>query len=70
MILVDSDIIIDLLRQHPPAITWLVSLGDEEIVLPGYVAMELIQGCVNKAALRTLEKFIADFDVIWPSPTT
>ncbi|MBE9234132.1 hypothetical protein IQ231_21295 [Cuspidothrix issatschenkoi LEGE 03284] len=45
MILLDSDIIIDFLRKYPPAISWLSSLGEEEIALPGYVAMELMQGC-------------------------
>ncbi len=67
MIILDSDIIIDFLRQHPPAVNWLNSLGDEEIALPGYVVMELIQGCSNKVELRGLKRFIADFEVIWPS---
>ncbi len=30
--------------------------------------MELVQGCSNKADLQTLEKFISDFEVIWPTP--
>jgi len=49
MILLDTDIMIDLLRNYPPAVVWLRSLGDEEIALPGFVVMELIQGCRNKA---------------------
>lgn len=49
MILLDSDVMIDLLRQYPPAMRWLNSLDEEEeMVLPGYVVMELIQGCRNK----------------------
>ena len=62
MILVDSDIIIDFLRKYPPAIEWLTSLGDEELALPGYVVMELVQGYTNKVicgswrhSLRTLK---------------
>jgi len=70
MIIVDSDIMIDVLRQSPPAIQWLSSLGDEEIGLPGYVVMELIQGCKNKADLWELEKFIANIEIIWPSSET
>ena len=70
MILVDSDIIIDFLRKYPPAIEWLASLGDEELALPGYVVMELVQGCTNKDDLRKLETFIEDVEVIWPSPET
>lgn len=70
MILVDTDIMIDFLRNYPPAIEWLDSLGDEELALPGYVVMELVQGCTNKGDLRKLKQFIEDFDVLWPSPET
>ncbi|WP_413173166.1 hypothetical protein [Anabaena azotica] len=54
MILLDSDIVIDFLRKYPPAISWLSSLGDEAIALPGYVAMELMQGCKNKLELQEI----------------
>ena len=60
MILLDSDIIIDFLRKYPPAVTWLRSLEDEQIALPGYVAMELIQGCNNKIELQEIRRFIAN----------
>ncbi|TAE59067.1 MAG: type II toxin-antitoxin system VapC family toxin [Nostocales cyanobacterium] len=70
MILLDSDIVIDFLRKYPPAIIWLSSLGDEEIALPGYVAMELMQGCKNKLELQEIRKFIANVEVIWPTPET
>ena len=49
MILLDSDVMIDLLRQYPPATQWFDALDeDEEVALPGYVVLELIQGCRNK----------------------
>jgi len=70
MIILDSDIVIDFLRRHQPAIDWLGALGDEEIALPGYVAMELIQGCGSKAELRELKRFVADFEVVWASAET
>ena len=56
MILVDTDIMIDLLRGYPPAVQWLTSLEDEQIVLPGFVAMELMQGCRNKIEQESLER--------------
>ncbi|MBN1579385.1 MAG: hypothetical protein JXA89_01685 [Anaerolineae bacterium] len=38
MILLDSDVMIDLLRQYPPAAKWFDTLDeDEELLLPGYV---------------------------------
>lgn len=42
MILLDSDVMIDLLRQYPSAMRWFDTLDeDEEVTLPGYVVMEL-----------------------------
>ena len=43
MLLLDTDVMIDLVRQYPPALAWLTAKGDEEIVLPGFVVLELIQ---------------------------
>jgi predicted nucleic acid-binding protein len=57
---------IDLLRQHAPALEWLDSLGDEEILLPGLVVMELIQGCRTKTDQRRLQRALAPYKVIWP----
>jgi len=44
MVLLDTDVVIDLLRSYPSALTWLDSLGDEELLLPGLVAMETDPG--------------------------
>ena len=48
MLLLDSDILIDVQRGHAPALAWLSSLTDIPIV-PGYVVMELIQDAENTA---------------------
>ena len=61
---------IDLLHQHPPAVAWLDSLGEEEIILPGFVVMELLQGCSNKAEQAKVEKVLTGFEIIWPLPET
>jgi predicted nucleic acid-binding protein len=68
MILLDTDVMIDLLRRYPPAVAWLESLGDEEIRLPGFVVMELLQGCRNKAEQEKLEETLQSYAVTWPSP--
>ena len=67
MVLLDTDVMIDLLRQYPPAVAWLESLGEEEIILPGFVAMELFQGCRNKMEQEKLEKELDAYAVVWPS---
>jgi predicted nucleic acid-binding protein len=46
---------VDDLRRYPPPIAWLASIKDEEVVLPGFVLMELIQGCRNRRDQRALE---------------
>ncbi|MCX7017065.1 MAG: type II toxin-antitoxin system VapC family toxin [Candidatus Sumerlaeota bacterium] len=70
MILLDSDVLIDLLRKHPPAIAWFDTLReDEELAAPGYVAMELIQGCRNRAEQDKVERELGAYRVVWPSPT-
>ena len=68
MILVDTDIMIDIFRDYSYAITWLDTLGNEEIILPGFVVMELIQGCGNKTELEKVKKELETYAVIWPTP--
>jgi tRNA(fMet)-specific endonuclease VapC len=66
----DSDVMVDILRGYPPAIAWLSSLDDEEILLPGFVVMELIQGCRNRVQQRRLQRALASHRILWPSPAT
>jgi len=70
MIALDSDVMIDLLRQHPAAVAWLNSLGEVEIVLPGFVVMELLQGCRNKIEQTKVEQVLTEFEIVWPFPET
>ena len=70
MIILDSDVMIDVLRQYSPAITWLETLGDEEIILPGFVVLELLQGCNNNTDQGKMEKVLGAFEIVWPSAET
>lgn len=67
MIVLDTDVMIDLLREYPPAVTWLESIGEEEVVLPGFVVMELIQGCRNKGEQERVKRELSSYCVEWPS---
>ena len=68
MILLDSDVMIDLLRGYPPATNWFVLLDDDEILsLPGFVVMELIQGCKNKTEQDRLKHYLGHYEIVWPS---
>jgi predicted nucleic acid-binding protein len=66
VILVDTDVMVDVMRRHGPAIAWLDSLGAEVIGIPGLVAMELIQGCRNRQEQNELERFLRPYQRYWP----
>lgn len=67
MVLVDTDVMIDVLRQFPPALAWLTSLSTEIIVIPGFVALELLQGCRNQVEQVKVERTIGRCRIIWPT---
>lgn len=66
MILIDSDILIDVSRRHPAAVEWMARVRDEDLVLPGFCALELVQGCRNRAELEAAEELIEEFAIVWP----
>jgi predicted nucleic acid-binding protein len=70
VILVDTDVVIDILRGYPAAEAWLDSLGGEEFALCGFVAAELVQGCANRDDQRRVVRFLTAYQVIWPSADT
>ncbi len=66
MIFLDTDVMVDILRKYPPAVEWLDSLGPEEIGIPGVVAMELLQGCRNRAEQQKVERTLDPQRLFWP----
>jgi predicted nucleic acid-binding protein len=69
MRVLDSDVIIDILRGYPPAVVWLAqTVGKEELKLPGFVVLELIAGCKNKQAVQQVMKLTKRFSIYWPPP--
>ncbi len=67
MILLDTDVAIDILRGHPSAVNWLQGLGPAALGLPRLVVMELLQGCFNKAEQTKVEQFCQPFTLYWPA---
>jgi len=67
MILVDTDVMVDVMRRHSPAIAWLDSLGPEAMGIPGLVAMELLQGCRNRREQKRAESVLRSYTLYWPS---
>lgn len=66
MLLIDSDVLIDVLRGHPPAIEWFSGLSEIPSV-PGFVVMELIQGSSDARQVRQVLSLVAPFSVVWPT---
>ncbi len=66
MRLLDTDVMIDILRGYLPAVNWLAGLL-EVPGLPGFVVMELISGCPNKAEVKKLQKSLNLFQIYWPT---
>jgi tRNA(fMet)-specific endonuclease VapC len=64
MILLDTDVMVDVLRGHEPAKEWLESA--QEIGVPGLVAMELMQGCQNAREQKQLERALSEYQLYWP----
>lgn len=66
MILLDSDVLIDIQRGRPQALAWFSALPELPAV-PGFVAMELIQGAKNAQQIRDVLKLVAPLPVVWPT---
>lgn len=64
--LLDTDVLVDCLREYRPALDWLESL-DEAPLVSGFVVFELFNGCRNKSEQDLLRKKLGLFNVQWPA---
>jgi predicted nucleic acid-binding protein len=64
--LLDTDILIDIQRDRPPAVQWFASLTELPEV-PGFVVMELIQGAPTAQHQRTAMRLVAPLRIVWPT---
>jgi predicted nucleic acid-binding protein len=68
MIFIDTDVMVDVLRRHEPAVAWLDSLGSAMVGIPGLVAMELLQGCRDREEKQEVEAVLRSYVLYWPTP--
>lgn len=66
MDLVDTDVLIDIQRGHPPALAWFAGLSELPAV-PGFAVMELIQNARNGREVRQALRLVAPLRVVWPT---
>jgi predicted nucleic acid-binding protein len=67
MILVDTDVAVDLIRKHPPAVSWFASLVTQPIWISGFTAFELFAWCRNAAEQQALQQTLASYRMVWLS---
>ena len=69
MILLDTDILIDVFRNHSSAVAWINSVLPQQPALPGFVVLELLAGCHDKRDVLFVQQRIQHFAVLWPDPS-
>ncbi len=66
MLLLDTDVLIDVQRGHTPALAWFAGLAEVPSV-PGFVVMELIQDARDGRQVREALRLVAPLPVVWPT---
>jgi predicted nucleic acid-binding protein len=66
VILLDTDVLIDVQRGHPPAEAWFTGLAGMPSV-PGFVVMELIQNARNAREVQQARRLVSKLPLVWPS---
>lgn len=66
MYLLDTDVLIDIQRGHPPAVAWF-STQTQPLAVPGFVVMELVQAARNAQDLQNARKLVAPLPIVWPT---
>ena len=66
MLVLDTDILIDVQRGHVAALSWFAGLAEVPSV-PGLVVMELIQGARQASQVREALRLTTPLPVIWPT---
>jgi predicted nucleic acid-binding protein len=64
--LLDTAIIVDLLRSYSPAQNWI--LGQKDLGTSSAVWLEIIQGAHNNRELRAALRLLRSFDRVDPTP--
>ncbi|MFP4439106.1 MAG: type II toxin-antitoxin system VapC family toxin [Chloroflexaceae bacterium] len=67
--LIDTDVLIDILRGTPAAQTWLSGATSTVFAIPGVVAMEMLVGCRNRNELQKVQRFLGSFTIVWTEAT-
>jgi predicted nucleic acid-binding protein len=67
--LLDTSVLVDLWRKHPPALSWAEAQRELVIGVHVLVGMELVEGVRNSRELAHLDRLLADYDVVFLTPS-
>jgi hypothetical protein len=65
--LLDTDVMVDIVRGFPPAVAWTRRIRRTPTGLPGLVVMELLEGCRHRREQRRVERFCQPYSLHWPT---
>ena len=65
--LIETSIMVDMLRGYPPAKTWIDSLSPGWAAVSFVTAAELLAGCRNRCEQQVVEKELAAYTILWDS---
>jgi tRNA(fMet)-specific endonuclease VapC len=64
LILIDTNIVIEVLKNNKDIIQKIKSIGVERIALSSVTVMELYYGALNKAELKNIKEYVKAFEII------
>lgn len=64
--LLDTSVIVDLLRSFEPATVWFSKLGRQRLAITPVIWMEIIQGATNKSKRAQAIRFLRQFHIEHP----
>lgn len=65
--ILDTSVLIDLLRAFPPATNWFADLGRQRVAITPVVWMETVQGAVNREKRAHAIRFLRQFRIEHPT---
>jgi predicted nucleic acid-binding protein len=65
--ILDTSILIDLLRGFPPATSWFTGLGRQRLAVTPVVWMETVQGATDRAKRAQAIRFLRQFRIEHPT---
>jgi predicted nucleic acid-binding protein len=67
MLVIDTSVLVDVLRGHPPAVAWMREHEADQFVVPGFVVLELMAGVQDRRSATRVGREIAQHFVRWPT---